>query len=523
VATTGITDYTNRDYDSLVASLLDAAALKLPEWTDRSENDIGRLLLELFAYVGDMITYYLDRVANEAFLATAVERRSVIDLLSLIGYALDTPAPAAVQLALTPKDPTVPVHVDVGAHFMTQAAAGKPAVDFYYLPENGAPIDQMPVVDAGTGIVQPIMLTALNASPVSSPLGQSNGFENQGFALPQTPVILSRDPSVWDGLVIEVQSGGVWEQWARQTTLLYSLSNDPHFIVRVDENDAATVIFGDGQYGRIPPLNAPVRARYLVGGGSAGNVAPDTVTVISSGVSVQASVTNPIGASGGADRETIDHARRNAPGVYRSQQRAVTSDDFARLAESFPGVARAVAVAPGWDHTVPAGPTTATQAGPGLVSWNYIDLIVVASGSLNLTDQLRAGLMQYFETRRMVTTILSIREPVFVSVDLTVDVGVEPTFYAGDVQQRASEALEALFSLDEADFGKPFYLSKVYEAVESIDGVAYSDVSLFQGVRSYPVGEVVDPAAAAAGRIPLRPREFPRQGAVTVTTTGGLA
>src|SRR5215208_4229674 len=185
MASTAITDYTNRDYDSFVESLLDVAAVKLPEWTDRSENDFGRLILELFAYVGDVISYYLDRVANEAFLATAVERRSVIDLLSLIGYTLDTPSPASVVVAVTPKDAATPVHVDVGAHFMTQAAAGKPAVDFYFLPENGA--------------------------PVSSPLGQSNGFENLGFRLPQTPLILSRDPSVYDGFIVEVQIGGVWE------------------------------------------------------------------------------------------------------------------------------------------------------------------------------------------------------------------------------------------------------------------------------------------------------------------------
>ena len=520
--TTPISDYTNRDYDSLVASLLDVATLKLPEWTDQSENDLGRLLVELFAYVGDVITYYLDRIANEAFLATAVERRSVIDLLSLIGYQLDTPAPAAVDLALTPKDPTLAVHVEVGAQFTTQAAAGKAAVQFFYLPENGAPLDVMPVVDPGTGLVEPITVTAINASPVSSPLGQSNGFENQGFTLPQSPVILARDPSVWDGFVVEVQSGAVWEQWQRRTTLLYSLSDDPHYIVRVDENDVAEAIFGDGQYGRIPPLNSPVRASYLVGGGAAGNVAPATVTVVSSGVSVQATVTNPVGASGGADRESIDHARLNAPGVYRSQQRAVTADDYERLAEAFPGVARAVAVAPGWDHSVPAGATTADQAGPGLVSWNYVDLIVVATGGLDLNDQLRASLMQYFETRRLVTTVVSIREPVFVSVDLSVEIGVEPTFYAGDVQQRASEALQDLFAIDNADFGKPFYLSKVFEAVDGIDGVAYSNVTTFSGRRSYPLNEIVDPAAATTGRIALRPREFPRSGTIVVTTTGGV-
>lgn len=514
-----IGDYTNRDYASLVDSLLDAAAITLPEWTDTSENDLGRMLLELFAYVGDVVLYYQDRIANEAFLETAVERRSVIDLLKLIGYTLSTPAPASVQLELTPKDASTLVHVDVGARFSTVAAAGRPAVQFAYLPVTGAPIDQLPVLDAG--VIQPIVLTALNADQQSESLGASTGDANQGFALTQRPVLLSRDPTVWDGLVVEVQNGGIWEQWQRQATLLWSLSNDPHFVVRIDENDAAEIVFGDGTYGRIPPAAAPIRARYLTGGGSAGNIGPNTVTVITSGVSVQATVTNPVGASGGADRETIEHARTHGPAVFRSQQRAVTAADFAALAESYPGVARAVAVAPTWDHTVPPQQTTAAQTAPGLVSWNYVDLIVVAAGSLELTDTLRADLLQYFETRRMVTTVVSVREPVFVSVDVTVEVGVEPTFYAADVGQRAQDGIEALFAIDNVDFGSPVYLSKIYEAVEAVDGVAYVDVSLFRGVRSYPVGELVtmpDPS-----RIPLRPREFPRKGTITLTTTGGLA
>jgi hypothetical protein len=53
--------------------------------------------------------------------------------------------------------------------------------------------------------------------------------------------------------------------------------------------------------------------------------------------------------------------------------------------------------------------------------------------------------------------------------------------------------------------------------------VAFAEVPGFVGRRSVPAGEVVDPVAAAAGRIPLRPHEFPRQGTITITTSGGLA
>jgi Baseplate J-like protein len=496
-----ISDFTNRDFASLVESLLDLAALRLPEWTDQSENDVGRMLLELFAYTGDVILYYQDRIANEAFLETAVERRSVIDLLSLIGYTLATPAPASVVLELIPKDPTVTVRIDVGARFATEAAVDRPPVEFVFLPTSGAPLAQK--ADVVGGEVLPIVLTAINATPVANEtLGLSLGFENQRFPLTQAPVVLPRDPDPGDTIAVEVDPGSGFERWQRRTTLFYSLSDDNHFVTRVDDDDRAEVIFGDGTFGRIPPAGAVVRASYLIGGGAQGNVAANTVKVVRSGVSTDVAVTNPKPASGGADREAIEEARRNAPGVFRSLQRAVTKEDIAALAETFPGVARAVAV--------PA-------------AWNFVDVFVVAEGGLDLTDVLRASLLQYFESRRMVTTVITIREPVFVSISVEVVVGVEPTFFADDVQRRVREALEALFTIDKLDFGRTFHLSKVFEAAEAVVGVAFAEVSGFIGTRSSPPGEVVDPAAAIAGRIPLGAGEFPRLGTIAVTTTGGLA
>jgi Baseplate J-like protein len=496
-----ITDFTNRDYASLLESLLDLAALKLPEWTDRSEGDVGRMLLELFAYTGDVILYYQDRIANEAFLETAVERRSVIDLLSLIGYTLATPAAASVTLRLTPVDPAAEVRIDAGARFATEAAPDRPPVEFVFLPDSGGALVQAPVVLAG--VIQPIALTAVNATPVrNETLGVSSGFENQAFTLAQSPVILPRDPEPSDTVAVEVDPGSGFERWLRRPTLLNSLSDDPHFVARVDDQDRAQVIFGDGTYGRVPPAGSTIRVSYQVGGGRQGNVAAGTVTVVRSGVSVPAAVTNPQPASGGADRESVEDARRHAPAEFRSLQRAVTKEDIAALAETFPGVARAVAV--------PAG-------------WNYVDVFVVSTGGLGLTDVLRAQLLRYFDTRRMVTTLINVRQPVFVAVSLAVAVGVEPTFFAGDVERRVRDALEALFAIDRLAFGQPFHLSKIFEAVESVEGVAFAEVLAFVGRRSVPVGEMVDPAAAAAGRIPLRPHEFPRQGTITLTSSGGLA
>ena len=93
-------DYTDKDFASLRQALLELATFRLPEWTDRSPADLGMLLVDLFAYMGDVVSYYQDRIASESFLDTAVERRSILNLLRLIGYELAPPAAASAELTL---------------------------------------------------------------------------------------------------------------------------------------------------------------------------------------------------------------------------------------------------------------------------------------------------------------------------------------------------------------------------------------------------------------------------------------
>ena len=243
----------------------------------------------------------------------------------------------------------------------------------------------------------------------------------------------------------------------------------------------------------------------MIGGGTLGNVDKGSITQVKSGVKPSSiKVINPQAASGGAERETIENAKRQAPRVFRSLQRAVTEEDYVALAESFPGVARATAVAP---------------------SWNHVDIYVIAAGNLQLTDDLRARLLRYFEDKRMVTTLVDIRQPVFVTININVqELGIESTFYVDDVTQRVNASISALFEIERLDFGQAFYLSKVYEAIENVSGVAFVRGVTFQGIRSEPAEDVVDPAAAATGLIQLLPREFPEQGSLTFlrSPTGGL-
>jgi uncharacterized phage protein gp47/JayE len=154
-------DYVTKDYEGFKQGMLNQIPLLLPDWTDRSEADFGVVLIELVAYVADVLSYYQDRVANEAFLPTATQRRSVTQLLRLIGYQID-PGLAASAV----------IHVDVAADldagsdklpFQVRTAGRPGEADIRFevtLPfsvrtvNNRIPLSAAPGLPAGTSAVE---------------------------------------------------------------------------------------------------------------------------------------------------------------------------------------------------------------------------------------------------------------------------------------------------------------------------------------------------------------------------------
>src|SRR5262245_42164225 len=67
----------------------------------REANDASLALLDAWAVVADVLTFYQERIANEGFLRTATERRSVLELTRAIGYELGPGVAASVLLAFT--------------------------------------------------------------------------------------------------------------------------------------------------------------------------------------------------------------------------------------------------------------------------------------------------------------------------------------------------------------------------------------------------------------------------------------
>jgi len=85
-------DYTSRDYYAIREDLINLVKQRVNQsggrrWVGDDSSDFGVALIEAFAYVGDLTNYYIDRIANETYLPTATQRKSVINLANLYGYS----------------------------------------------------------------------------------------------------------------------------------------------------------------------------------------------------------------------------------------------------------------------------------------------------------------------------------------------------------------------------------------------------------------------------------------------------
>jgi uncharacterized phage protein gp47/JayE len=79
-------DYLAKDFDSFRRALSDFSVLRYPAWQERSEADFGVMFLEALASVADDLSYQQDRIAAEAWLETATQRRSLVQLARLVDY-----------------------------------------------------------------------------------------------------------------------------------------------------------------------------------------------------------------------------------------------------------------------------------------------------------------------------------------------------------------------------------------------------------------------------------------------------
>ncbi len=318
--------------------------------------------------------------------------------------------------------------------------------------------------------------------------------------------------------------------WTPVPDLLDSTPFAEEFVAEVDDEGVGRLRFGDGEFGRIPEEVSELRAVYRIGNGRAGNVGAEALAhlALDGPAPWVVSVRNPLPARGGVDPETIEQVRQLAPEAFRAATfRAVTEADWAAAARTLPEVAGAVATfrwTGSW-FTVFVGLDPRDPA----------DLVTEAEGLIRLSPAFARRVRAFLTRYRLAGYDIEVRPPRFVPLQLELDVCAAAGHFRSDVAAAVADALSArvlrdgsrgFFHPDNFTFGQPVYLSRIYAAVERVEGVDSAAVRVFRRYARPDAGEL------ASGVLTVGPWEiaqlendpnFAERGALHVTALGGKA
>lgn len=469
-------DYTSRDYTSIRADLLTRARIAFPEWNTRDENDFGVVLVELFAGMGDMLNYYIDRAGNEAYLETAVQRSSLLALARLLGY---TPTPlrsATASLTLNNTSGN-PFTVAKGSRFYATNLVNGLPYNIYFETDVDVTV---PVGSPGVAVVN----ITQGVTTLDEIVGTSDG------TLAQTYVLFN--PNVAVGSVqVEVNEVGTFVPWRVVEHVVDYSSTDPVCEVFEDANGLTYVKLGDGISGRIPSIGAPIRVTYRVCDGFLGNVADSSITHSASAFAGLTAITNGEAAVGGADRESDDSIRFNAPAALRALNRAVTTDDYAALALQVNGVGKA----------------KAELSAPGSVTVYVAPTAAVAPG-----NALKDAVTAYLADKQMVGTVVAIADPTFVPIDVSATVFVQDNYRQDHARSAVSLAVQQGLAFNAVDFADTVVPADIISAIFSVGGVRTATVQVLD--RSGYTG---------TGGVVLADNEIPTLGTLSLSMQGGIA
>ena len=445
------------------------------------ESDLGMMFIELAAYQGAVMSMKADMLANENYIATAKQRASVKKLLELIGVKMKGPLSAAADAQITFTDDLTGVSgLTISPSERTFTIAS---------PEDGAQTTYT-LYKVVNGLVDKALPTAsISLTPSSEGLGSENNvFENlvvQEGALVsefgqfastegQKTIALTDGPVVEGSVQVYIESPVEDSKGAYtpvESIYFASGASDRIFEVVYDEFYNATVVFGTGVAGISPPDEASFFVTYRVGGGTRGNLEKRAISNSVAATNLTANypgtVTNTSKATGGANAETIEHAKKYAPLTYRRQDRLVTLTDYSAFANTFISTFGTVGKA-----------TAATRN--AYSSANTIDIYVLEKASdLQLqraTSNFKTQLLEAMNEKKMMTDDIVIVDGLIRTLDLicTIRIDLEQKQNEDSIKAKVRNQILNYLSIDNTEFGEDLIVANLNRQIFEVDEVRFS-------------------------------------------------
>jgi hypothetical protein len=441
-------DYFLKDYSTIRMEMIS----RLPiisdgKLTDLNESSVSVTLVEVFAAIGDMLAFYLDSSALEAFLPTVRQPENVYRLTELIGYKIreTTSAKAMVQFTLATAL-TEEVFIPKGTRLGTSSGGGVSYRGQFLTLENTT----IPIGDTISELINSVQ------GSTNQELFTGTGSATQTFTLNQGSIDLD---------TVEASSGST--AWDQVDTFLFSENDDYVFTAETSYSGVTTITFGDGKFGRVPSIGEQVQIEYIISSGKYGNVGFGAISLILSDIFTVDSntpvesivVTNPDPAAGGSDRQSLEQVKTNAPGSLAALYRPLTKYDYTALIARLGGI----------QHVNVWGEQE--EDPPSYENMNWANICLVPTGGGLPSENLKYIVKDYLLTYQPITVRVRFIDPEYINVNVGMQVYVLPGYSQEEVRIKITDAVREFLNLENVRFGQDIYNSTFYKMAMSLDEV----------------------------------------------------
>jgi len=437
----GWANYFDRSFEQIRDKVITDLQSNVPEITDHTESNPWIKTVSIWAALVELLGFYIDNAAREAFLTQAREFQSAVKHARLFDYRVKGPIPASVTLRFTSNIPAtgninIPQYTEVqtgdGIIFLTAEAA---------------------TINLGETFVDVIGLQQERFTNVN--IGDTDGTADQ---------VLIIDSNVVDNSTT-VSINAI--QYAPQDTFAFSISTDEHCVIGLNENQEMTVTFGDGTNGIIPPFIFPVLVDYFTTLGTGGNVGAGLIIQINDVIVVpgveQISVNNANQAQGGTDAEDLVKLQKRIPISVRTRYRAVTMTDFILLGQLQQGVEKIGVI---FDCAV----------------GNTVNIFVVPEGGGLASQVLIDNLTDFYNERKIIGREIQVQSAGALTIQITANITALPNFTNANVEADIISALETFFDVSNQEISGSVQIGNLYEVIEGVQGVSFSEITLLLAI-----------------------------------------
>jgi hypothetical protein len=386
-------DYTSRDFAALKADLVDLIKERTnTTWDPTDYSDLGNVLVETFAYMGDIMSHYLDRIANETTIDTAIQRKTLLAFAKLYDYVISGPTPATVNVTFT-NISTSTLDIPTGTQVMAPLSFGEYSEVYFETTTSatavvpGASIT-LPCQEGKTvNTDKPDLIDSTFNIALPANLGTSDGRATQSFTIPEAGIVNN-------SITVYVGQGVAFGNWTYVDNLFESGPGDRVFTTTPNEDGTIDIVFGDNVNGAIPPSGQLISATYKVSVGSAGNIKSLSITELTffpgnldPQITSYFTVSNNAPAVGGADGDTTTNIKNKIKAAVSTRRRAVTLEDFSYLANLAEGVGKSSAASSVYTNVnLYIQPLNDGQAATGYPQANIIGISTTGTAVTFATD-----------------------------------------------------------------------------------------------------------------------------------------